>query len=254
MFKGIQNEAVIALAKRIRKTHPCYGLRKLHYTIKNQGFRIGRDSFRHLLKAEGLLFKPRSGRLFVQTTDSRHHYKLYPNLLPYTSITHPEQIWAADITYIKIQGSYYYLALVCDIYSRMLMGWNLCDKNTSTSAVHALNQAWQNRIYPKNIIIHHSDRGSQYCCDLYRITLHKMGMRVSTTESGDPRENAVMERVIRTLKYEYGLNKNFTSLKAAEEQINYAIGVYNHLRIHFSCGFKTPAIQHISVKNSPVLV
>lgn len=81
-----------------------------------------------------------------------------------------------------------------------------------------------------------------------------MGMRVSTTESGDPRENAVMERVIRTLKYQYGLNKNFTSLKAAEEQINYAIGVYNHLRIHFSCGFKTPAIQHISVKNSPVLV
>lgn len=250
----INNDAVITLAKCIRKTHPYYGLRKLHYTIKSQGFRLGREGLRHLLKEQGLLFKPRPGRFFVRTTDSRHQYKLYPNLLPSTPLTHPEQIWVADITYIKIQGSYYYLALVCDAYSRKIMGWNISDKNTGQSAVQALHKAWQNRLYPANTIIHHSDRGIQYCCDLYRMVLYKMNMQVSTTESGDPRENAIMERAIRTLKYEYGLKINFASLQTATEQINYAIGVYNHLRIHFSCGLKTPALQHTIVKNPPILV
>ena len=215
---------------------------------------MGRDGLRHLLKKEGLLFKPHPGRLFVRTTDSRHQYKLYPNLLPYTPLTYPEQIWVADITYIKVQGSYYYLALVCDAYSRKIMGWNISDRNTGKSAAQALHKAWHNRLYPVNTIIHHSDRGGQYCCDLYRMFLYKMNMRVSTTESGNPRENAIMERAIRTLKYEYGLKTNFASLQTATEQIKYAIGVYNHLRIHFSCGLKTPAVQHTIVKNPPILV
>lgn len=200
---------------------------------------------RKLLKQAGLLFKPHFARLYVKTTDSRHHYRLYPNLLRYTTINHPEQVWVADITYIKIQGLFHYLALVCDAYSRRIMGWDLQDKNTADVACKALLKAYHNRIHPLNNIIHHSDRGIQYCCGTYRMLLHKLSMTVSTTESGDPKENAIMERTIRTLKYEFGLKKNFQSEQDAYQCIEYAVDVYNHLRIHLSCNMNTPATQHL---------
>lgn len=209
---------------------------------------------RSRLNDHGLLFKPRTGRRFVKTTDSNHRFKLYPNLLRTAIITAPEQYWLADVTFIRIQGQFYYLALVCDAYSRKIMGWDMQDKNTGQLACKALIMAHANRLYIHNTITHHSDRGSQYCGGLYRILLHKLQMKVSTTESGDPRENAIMERTIRTLKYEYGLKQNFQSLNQALQQIEYAIDVYNHLRIHYSCKLKTPAMQHIIVKNPPLLV
>lgn len=160
----------------------------------------------------------------------------------------------ADITFMRIKGQFQYLSLVCDAYSRRIMGWAIEDKNTGDLACKALLMAHNNRMYPDHTIIHHSDRGSQYCCDTYRMLLCKLGMKVSTTESGDPRENAIMERTIRTLKYEYGLKNNFESYDQAKDCIEYAIDVYNHLRIHFSCQLKTPAMQHINVKSSPLLV
>jgi putative transposase len=226
----------------------------LHYTIKQQGLKIGRDRLRDLLSSEGLLFKPRLGRLFIRTTDSHHNFKLYPNLLRSTTVEYPEQVWVADITAIKIQGNPYFLALVCDAYSRKIMGWEISDKNTGELVCNALIKAHRNRLYPTNTIIHHSDRGTQYCCDIYRMLLYKLGMKVSTTESGDPRENAIMERAIRTLKYEYGLNRNFTTETELISQVTYAIELYNYSRIHFSCNLKTPAIQHITVKKTPFLV
>jgi transposase InsO family protein len=233
------------MAQVIRKTHPYYGLRKLHYTIGQQGFKIGRDALRKLLKQSGLLFKPNLARLYVKTTDSSHHFRLYPNLLRNMTVSHPEQVWVADTTFIKIQGLFYYLALVCDAYSRRIMGWDLQDKNTGDLTCKALLNAHGNRIHPQNHLIHHSDRGIQYCCGSYRMLLYKLSITVSTTESGDPKENAIMERAIRTLKYEYGLKKNFLSHQQAHENIEYAIDVYNHLRIHFSCQMNTPAKQHL---------
>jgi putative transposase len=134
------------------------------------------------------------------------------------------------------------------------MGWGLESQNTAELACHALFMASKNRIYIQNRIVHHSDRGSQYCSSQYRMLLCKLDMQVSTTESGDPRENAIMERTIRTLKYEYGLRYNFQSLELALEKIEYAVNVYNHLRIHYSCNLKTPAIQHLNVKKPPILV
>lgn len=234
--------------------HPYYGLRKLHYTVKQQGFKIGRDSFRLLLKENGLLFKPRPGRSFVRTTDSRHRFRLYPNLLCTTKVTTPEQVWVADTTYLRIQGSHYFLALVCDAYSRKIMGWALQEKNTGELTCEALRNAYNNRIYPHNRLTHHSDRGFQYCCTAYRMLLYKMNMQVSTTESGDPRENAIMERTIRTLKYDFGINTNFSCLQQATSTIEHAVEVYNHRRIHFACKFNTPAVQHLNVKSVPILV
>ena len=183
-----------------------------------------------------------------------HHYRTYPNLLRHLTISYPEQVWVADVTFVKIQGNFHYLALVCDAYSRRIMGWNLQDKNTGKLTCNALLQAHNNRVHPNHQIIHHSDRGIQYCCGIYRMLLHKLCMKVSTTESGDPRENAIAERVIRTLKYEFGLKQNFQSISEALQNIEYAIEVYNHLRIHFSCKLNTPASQHLFVKNPPILV
>jgi putative transposase len=252
--QNIRNEAVLELVKCIRKTHPLYGLRKLHHTVKKQGFRIGRDGLRTLLQQSGLLFKPRYGRISVRTTDSRHTFRLYPNLLRLTTVVKPEQVWVTDITYIRINGSFYFLALVCDAYSRKIMGWDIQEQNTSNLTCNALVKANMERLYPENTIIHHSDRGIQYCSGLYRMLLYKLNMQISTTESGDPRENAIMERVIRTLKYEYSLRINFSSVEQAINQINYAIETYNHSRIHYSCNMNTPAIQHLIVKKPPILV
>jgi transposase InsO family protein len=201
---------------------------------------------RDQLKTHGLLFKPRLAKLYVRTTDSNHRFKLYPNLLRGASITHPEQYWVADATFIRIAGQFYYLALVCDAYSRKIMGWDLQSQNTAGLACNALLMANGNRIYIQNKIIHHSDRGSQYCSSQYRMLLYKTNMKVSTTETGDPRENAIIERTIRTLKYEYGLRHNFQSLQQALEKIEYAVNVYNHLRIHLSCAMNTPAMQHLN--------
>jgi len=243
--QNIRNDAVIKMVQVIRRTHPYYGLRKLHYTIKQQGFEIGRDALRNLLKQAGLLFKPHLARLFVKTTDSSHHFRLYPNLLRNMSVSRPEQVWLADVTFIKIQGLFYYLALVCDAYSRRIMGWDLQDKNTADLTCNALTKAYRTRIHPQGPLIHHSDRGIQYCCGTYRMLLHKLGITVSTTESGNPKENAIMERTIRTLKYEFELKKNFQTYQDAYQRIEYAIDVYNHLRIHLSCKMNTPATQHL---------
>lgn len=234
---------LIELVKTIRFTHPGYGLRKLHYCLKQQGIRIGRDRLRQILKQSGLMHKPKL-RLRIHTTNSRHNYHLYPNLLNNIEIIHPEQVWVADITFIRVGGQYHFLALIIDAYSRMIMGWAFHKDNTADITCKALSVAWNNRHYHNSNIIHHSDRGTQYCCNVYRLMLFKLGFKVSTTETGDPRENAIAERTIGTLKKEYGLNKNFENHSVAEINICHIIEVYNNLRIHYSCGFKTPSQYH----------
>lgn len=245
--------AAVALVKSVRLSHPGYGLRKLHFTVNSQGFRIGRDRLRDMLKTEGLLFRPKA-RVQIKTTDSRHGYALYPNLVKGMDIRCPEEVFVSDITAVRVNGSFCFLALVTDAWSRKIMGWRFGEHNTGELAGAALMAAQANRIYPERTVIHHSDRGSQYCCGYYRKLLSMLGMAVSTTETGDPRENAVAERVFRTLKREYGLNRNFSSLREATETTEKVINLYNHSRIHASCGFNTPAMQHIALKKSPFLV
>jgi putative transposase len=200
------------------------------------------------------LFRPRK-RQAIKTTDSNHSYLLYANLIKNRAIQRPEEVWVADITGIRINGAYSFLAIISDAYSRKIMGWRLGTHNTAELAGKALLEAWDNRVYTDlSSIIHHSDRGKQYCGAYYRNLLHQMKMTISTTETGDPRENAIAERIFRTLKREYGLNKNFQSFNLALRRIDQVIALYNHSRIHASCGFKTPAVKHIDHKKSPFLV
>lgn len=187
-----------------------------------------------MLKDKGLLFRPKP-RYFVKTTQSRHKYSLYPNLLKEYTPETPEQVWVADITAIRINRQNYFLALVVDAYSRRIMGWSLEEKNTGGLACRALLKAIADRRYPKQKLIHHSDRGTQYCCDEYRMLLKEMNFTVSTTETGNPRENAIMERTIRTLKYEYGLKEVFKNKKITLKTIKHVTCAYNNFRIHYSC-------------------
>jgi putative transposase len=249
--RRLTDTATVTLVKSVRAVHPGYGLRKLHFTVNKQGFRVGRDRLRDILKTEGLLFKPKA-RIQIKTTDSRHSYALYPNLIRNIDICHPEEVFVSDITAIRVNGNFCFLAVVTDAWSRKIMGWRFGEHNTGELAGGALMAAWANRIYPERIVIHHSDRGSQYCCGYYRALLHKLDMTISTTETGDPRENAIAERVFRTLKREYGLNRNFGSPGEASKTIKNIINLYNHSRIHASCGFNTPAVQHIVHKKSPL--
>lgn len=247
--QSINEDAIVSLSKVIRATHPAYGLRKLHYCIRQQGLVIGRDRLRTLLYNQGLLFKPRKSRRFVMTTNSTHHYRLYPNLIRNLDIRTPEQVWVADITAVYIKARPYFLAIVADAYSRKIMGWEFGSKNTAQLTCTALSRASENRHYPQKAIIHHSDRGSQYCCNKYRQLLEQLNMTVSTTETGDPRENAIVERIFRTLKKEYGLEKNFNNYQEAITSIEHSILVYNHLRIHYACQLKTPDQAHKTLKS-----
>lgn len=243
--KRVFKAAVLKICAYLRSLHPGYGLRKLHYTIKQHNILIGRDSLRQLLKDNGLLFKPKP-RYFVKTTQSHHKYRLYPNLVKDCSIDHPEQVWVSDITALRVNRQHYFLALVIDAYSRRIMGWSLSDKNTGDLACKALINALSQRKYPQKEIIHHSDRGTQYCCDQYRMLLKETNFIVSTTETGNPRENAIAERTIRTLKYEYGLKGFFKNKKSVLKTIKHATAAYNNFRIHYSCQMLTPTARHNS--------
>lgn len=247
LTQKIIDTGIIELVKAIRNTHPGYGLRKLHYCVKRQGFKIGRDKLRHTLKDAGLMFKIKR-RYTIKTTNSNHNYYLYPNLLKEMKAKYPEHVWVADITYIRVCGQYYFLALVSDAFSRKIMGWSFNIQNTTELVSKALISAWENRYYTDDkSIIHHSDRGSQYCSNEYRRLLKHLGFTISTTETGDPRENALAERIFGTLKREYGINKNFKNRQIAKKNISSVIEVYNNLRIHCSCNYRTPAEQHIKV-------
>ena len=245
LAKRVFNEAVLKTCSYLRSVHPGYGLRKLHYCLQQHDILIGRDSLRQLLKDNSLLFKPKS-RYFVKTTQSRHRYSLYPNLVKDCSIDHPEQVWVADITAVKVNRQAYFLAIVVDAHSRRIMGWALSAKNTGDLTCKALLNALSQRKYLHQQIIHHSDRGTQYCCDQYRMLLKEADFIVSTTETGNPRENAIAERTIRTLKYEYGLKDIFKNKTEVLKTIRHAICAYNNFRIHYSCQMHTPTAIHNS--------
>jgi transposase InsO family protein len=239
------SEAALKIVLELRREHPGYGLRKLHRSLLAHSLSIGRDRLRNLLKVNGLLHKVKA-RLYVRTTHSRHPFSLFPNALKSLVITGPEQVWVSDTTCLSIDRRHYFLAVVTDAYSRKIMGWSLGERNTSELACTALEQALASREYPERELIHHSDRGIQYCANAYRNLLRRAGLKISCTETGDPRENAIAERVFRTLKHEYGLRNPIRNLASALRLILSIVARYNGSRMHAACGYRTPQYQHSS--------
>lgn len=203
---------------------------------------MGRKALNDLLRWEGLLVK--KTKRFHITTDSKHGFYKSPNRLKDLEINHAEQAFVSDITYIKTDEGHTYLALVTDVYSKRIMGYAY-DSNMKVELVlNALKMAKNNCMFHFKDIIHHSDRGIQYCCPAFSKYAEKNGFQLSTTQQYDPYENAVAERVNGILKYEFGLKDSIVNQQVAHKMIKQAIRIYNEKRLHWSLDFKTPDQTH----------
>lgn len=223
---------------------PRIGTRKLYYLLKDefnsQGIKIGRDALFDYLRSESMLIKPKKN--YTKTTNSKHWLYKYPNLMRDVQVTQPEQYLVSDITYIKSREKTHYLSLVTDAFSRKIMGYHLSDDMSTENVVEALKMAAKNRITSKPTI-HHSDRGLQYCSQMYQNELAQQGIKPSMTDGYDCYQNALAERVNGILKQEFLIYKCNTG-KELQKLIKQSIHTYNNKRPHLSLNMKTPNFIH----------
>lgn len=228
----------------IRKYQPRCGGRKLFIMLQpfftQHHIHIGRDKFFHLLKRNKLLV--RKTKRNVYTTMSKHHYHRYANLVKDFSPMKAHELWVSDITYIPLKERFAYLFLITDAYSRKIVGYHVSDDMKVSSAAVALKQALAQKP-PETIVIHHSDRGIQYCSAEYVSLLNEHHAMISMTESGDPLENAIAERVNGILKTEL-ISSSYSDIHAASIHISRCITIYNHRRRHSSLNWQIPAVVH----------
>ncbi|MBI5541377.1 MAG: IS3 family transposase [Bacteroidia bacterium] len=241
-----EKEIILGFVQVERKVQPRSGCRKVHLSIsskfKNAGVKCGRDKFFRLMKDEGLQVKKK--RNYTRTTNSYHKFRKHKNLIKDKVIIKPEQAFVSDITYIPTDFGRMYLYLTTDYYSKKIMGWHLADNLRTVSAIKAINMAIRNRQYPKRDLLHHSDRGLQYCDPDYTGILETNGIAISMTTKYDPYENAVAERVNGILKNEFDIDRIKGDEKSVRRVIKQAIEIYNTKRLHISCGYMTPEQAH----------
>jgi len=201
------------------------------------GIKLGRDRFYDILRAEGLLLKRK--KRYHKTTNSNHRFRIYDNLIDAIIASRSDEIWVTDITYLRVAETFIYLALITDLYSRKIIGYDISDSLNIEGSMRALKQAMWGK---KNLegTIHHSDRGIQYCSTEYTKLLTSKEMQISMAAKGNPYENAVAERVNGILKEEFLLSETFKSNKDAIKATRQAIEIYNKERIHMSIDYKTP--------------
>jgi putative transposase len=237
-------ERVVALVMEVRQQMPRIGTRKLYYLLEDQlnDIGVGRDKLFAILKANHMLIKPQ--RSYRITTDSHHRFRKHKNLVESLTPVRPEQIWASDITYISNRGNHRYLALVTDTYSKKIVGYDLSASLGADGAIRALEMGLRQRSYKEKKLIHHSDRGFQYCCDGYQKILTEKKVTCSMTESYDPYANAVAERVNGILKQEFLLEDYNVKLPIMKELVRNSVEIYNKKRPHYSCAMKTPEQMH----------
>lgn len=220
------------------------GTRKIYYLIKpdidQANIKMGRDALFELMAASNLQVTKRKRRHI--TTNSKHPYKRYPNLIRAIEPDRPNQIWVSDITYIKTENELLYLFLITDAYSRKILGYRLAKTLDSVHAVNSLQDAIRNTCNPVAGLIHHSDRGIQYCSREYIRVLNENCIKISMTEKGDPLENPVAERTNGILKDEYLSQYQ----RLTNTQMEEAVRKYNFKRPHLSCDMLTPDLAHQS--------
>ena len=243
--KAYEADVIIEEVLRHRKNLKRIGTRKLLDEMKAflgmHQFKIGRDAMFDLLAGRGLLVSKRKRRGFV-TTLSKHRFKKYPNIVRDFIPIAPNQLWVSDITYIHLKEGFAYLSLITDAYSRKIVGFYLSLDLSARGPLAALKMALSNNPH-RNGLIHHSDRGVQYCCDEYVKLLEYHEVKISMTENGDPLENALAERVNGILKQEL-LEEVFPNFETAQRAVAIACSSYNHLRPHGSIDNLKPAQAH----------
>lgn len=243
--KAYEADIIIEEVLRYRKHQKRLGTRKLLHEMQEflhaHHFQIGRDAMFDLLAHQGLLVTKRKRRGCV-TTLSKHRFKKYPNIIRDFIPIAPNQLWVSDITYIHLPGSFAYLSLITDAYSRKIVGFYLSKDLTAKGPLKALKMALKANPLTSGLI-HHSDRGVQYCCDAYVKLLNGKNIKISMTENGDPLENAIAERVNGILKSEL-LEEVFASFETAQREVAIACSTYNYLRPHGSIDNLKPSEAH----------
>ena len=243
--KLLNEQLVLSLVGDVRRQHPRIGGKKLYSLLKAElmrtGIKIGRDKFFNLLGKNNLLIKRRCK--YVYTTDSYHHFRVYKNLLKYRQLRRAHQGWVSDITYIRTGNGFMYLFLITDAYSRKVVGWDLSQSLAIPGAIKALKMAI-NQCPDTDGLVHHSDRGIQYCSRDYTKLLKGAGINISMTEENHCYENATAERLNGILKQEYGLDETFICPKQAVKAVKEAIRSYNGSRPHWSLNLATPEQIH----------
>lgn len=244
----LQHAIIIKEVKEIRKNMSQIGGRKLYHMLRSplhqHGIEIGRDKLFDVLADYGLLVKRKKRRKPI-TTDSDHPFYKYPNLIKEVEINSPNMVWVSDITYIRVAARFSYLSLITDAYSRKIVGFCLWPNLSREGPMRALRMAIDGcDLQSREYLIHHSDRGLQYCCAEYIETLEWNRVSISMTLNGDPYENAQAERVNGILKGEFHLDAGFKSHEGALEAVYRAIETYNTLRPHASCNYLTPEEAH----------
>jgi len=224
---------------------PKIGTRKLYFLLQEdlQLLNIGRDKLFKILKANHMLIKPK--RRYHITTDSHHRFRKHKNQIKRLDILRPEQVWVSDITYLGNRTNPSYLALITDAYSKKIVGFNVSDSLSVSGSIAALDMALKNRKYKQKPLIHHSDRGLQYCSNEYQKLLKKNHIKPSMTEQYDPYENAIAERVNGILKQEFDIDKYDTNLLSKIKLVKNTIKIYNQFRPHLSNRMLTPNLMHL---------
>jgi len=241
-----QNKArvVVDMVLEIRQQMPRIGSKKLYYLLHQdlKTLKIGRDKFIDILRANHLLILPK--RSYHTTTNSHHRFRKYTNQIIDLEINKPEQVWVSDITYIGKRDQPCYLSLITDAYSKKIVGYNVSDNLNTESSLVALRLAIKQRKNKDLILIHHSDRGLQYCANEYQKVLSKNRIKPSMTQNSDPYENAVAERINGILKQEFNIDKYNKDLLIMKQIIKETVEIYNEKRPHYSNHMLTPNQMH----------
>ncbi|MCK4640191.1 MAG: IS3 family transposase [Candidatus Marinimicrobia bacterium] len=240
-----EEEMVLAMVRQFRGQQPRVGSRKLHLMLQDCGIYIGRDRLFEILRDHQMLVRRR--RRYTRTTDSRHPFRYYPNLIKDIQIDRPGQVYVSDITYIHTLEGFQYLALITDYYSRKIVGYDLSSSLSIDGSLRALKMALRQTKDPSTLI-HHSDRGVQYCCKAYIDLLKKHGVKISMTEKDHVYENALAERVNGILKDEFCLGDTLQSKDIAKQLVKESVRIYNQYRLHMSLGYRTPESVYVTGK------
>jgi putative transposase len=232
---------LLHIVKKRRKSLPREGVRKLMKSLNNdfekQHLKVGRDTLFKVLREHKMLTLRK--KYSARTTNSYHRFYKYNNIIKDVEVNRSNQVWVSDITYIRTVKGFCYLALITDMYSRKIVGYDISDSLELGGCVRALNKALY-QAKSINGLIHHSDRGIQYCSNIYTQILKRKKIDISMTEENHCYENALAERVNGILKDEFYLDQTFTNVAHAKRATKSAIKLYNEIRLHLSLDFKTP--------------
>jgi putative transposase len=239
---ALEDDSAIEVRDRLQELAcecPSYGYRRLTAALRREGFRVNRKRVLRLMREDNLLCLRK--KRFIATTDSSHGLPIYPNLASSLTLTGMDQWWAADLTYIRLGTEFVYLAVILDVFSRRVIGWELGRSLEATLALSALKKALAQRSV-KPGLVHHSDRGVQYASGEYTDLLKQSGITISMSRKGNPYDNAFAESFMKTLKYEEVYLQEYENLQEARSSIErFLEDVYNQKRLHSSLGYLPPA-------------